>query len=139
MHPRRRRKMLTIVFSLLLLACVVGLILFALRQNIHLFYTPSSLIEAHVSQKQVIRLGGMVVPGSVVRGEGLAVNFDVTDFKKNVSIQYTGVLPDLFRENKGVVVQGYWVNTGYFHAVTVLAKHDENYMPKNLQQAMERQ
>lgn len=112
------------------LAIASGLILYALRQNINVFITPSRLASARVSPDYHIRLGGMVKKNSVVRdAAGLSMRFVVTDFKRDVTVRYEGILPDLFREGKGVVAEGYMDSQGVFNATQILAKHDENYMP----------
>lgn len=122
-------------FSLLLcgLGLAIGLILFALKQNINVFLTPSELSAKKISNDHHFRLGGMVKKGSVVHEDkDLGIHFIVTDFKHDVSVHYKGVLPDLFREGKGVIATGKLNVNGTFMANEILAKHDENYMPKNM-------
>ena len=119
--------------SFLVLASVIGLILYALRQNINLFYTPYQLAHAKVHANQVIRIGGMVVKGSVVRSlDNLEVEFQLTDFKTTIRVQFAGILPDLFREGQGIVAIGQLIDAKYFKATEVLAKHDEKYMPPGI-------
>jgi len=148
MNPRRKKR-LTIVVSILLgLGVVLGLVLYALSQNIDLFYKPSEIHygKADTGQKAVngqrMRVGGLVVPGSVVRDENsLKVRFKLADMKMPIAfdpnepmitIEYDGILPDLFREGQGIVANGTLLNGFIINASEVLAKHDENYMPKEL-------
>lgn len=129
MHPVRKRRLKWLLVWLCLLSIVVGLVLYALRQNISLFYTPTQLLQAHVLPHQQIRLGGMVQKGSIERlNHGQSVRFLVTDFQHEVWVSYRGVLPDLFREGQGVVVNGTVNNNGQVSAQEVLAKHDATYM-----------
>ena len=130
MHPIRKRKVIIIFFVLCSLSLVVALVLYALRANISLFYTPTQVRQHLTHPEQSFRLGGMVKQGSVVHLQGLKVIFVLTDFKNEVTVEYTGLLPDLFREGQGVVVQGKLSSKGKFMAQEVLAKHDENYRPK---------
>lgn len=119
------------------LAVSAGLILYALKQNINLFLTPGQLATTSLAHDYHFRLGGMVKKDSVVREKGgLGVEFIVTDFKREVLVRYVGVMPDLFREGKGVIAQGSLNAQGVFIATQILAKHDENYMPKNVYQAI---
>jgi cytochrome c-type biogenesis protein CcmE len=114
-----------------------GLILYSLKQNINVFLTPKQLAATHIATDYHFRLGGMVKPGSVSRSKNsLGVQFVVTDFKQDLPVQYVGVLPDLFREGKGVIAEGSLNAQGVFIATQVLAKHDENYMPKNVYKAL---
>jgi cytochrome c-type biogenesis protein CcmE len=111
--------------------------LYALRQNISLFYTPTELLNHQTQTSRLIRLGGLVVEKSLLHGQGLQVEFDATDGQHQVHVHYNGVLPDLFREGKSMVAEGQW-RDGVFHARTVLAKHDENYMPQSVKDAIDR-
>lgn len=129
MHPVRKQKLLWIISIILGLGLTVGLVLYALRDNISLFYTPSQVAQGQTKPQQVFRLGGMVVKGSVHHLQGLLVQFELTDFHYTVIVKYTGLLPDLFREGQGIVAQGQLSPTGVFVAQEVLAKHDENYRP----------
>jgi cytochrome c-type biogenesis protein CcmE len=137
MHPVRRRRLLTLISIFTVLGCVVALVLYALRQNINVFYSPSELLLGKAPFNRTIRLGGMVLSGSLQRHEHLSVTFRVTDFKSNIPVTYRGILPDLFHEEKGVVVEGVWGNDGIFRAQTVLAKHDENYMPPQVKDMLQ--
>lgn len=114
-----------------------GFILYALKQNINVFITPKQLSSLHLSSSYHFRLGGVVKKDSIIRDQqGLGIQFIVTDFKSDVPIRYVGVLPDLFREGKGVIIEGHLNHQGVLIATRVLAKHDENYMPKNVYEAL---
>ena len=133
MHPLRRRRLSIIVIAIGILGVVSCLVMYALRQNINLFFTPSQLSGQNLAHDKLIRLGGLVVAGSVQRNsDSLDVNFKITDNKRDITIAYNGVLPDLFREGQSIVTQGYLVAPDRFEATEVLAKHDENYMPKEI-------
>jgi cytochrome c-type biogenesis protein CcmE len=114
---------------LVVLGLAVGLVLYAMRDSIVFFYSPSEVAEMKMGQGQRFRLGGLVETGSVIRDHGTTVRFVVTDGAKTLPVTFTGVLPDLFREGQGVVAEGTLQPDGVFHADSVLAKHDENYMP----------
>jgi cytochrome c-type biogenesis protein CcmE len=133
---RKQRRSVLIGGCLAVLALAVGLVLFALEDSIVFFYTPSDVAEKHVLAGQRFRLGGLVEDGSVVRGQGTDVRFSVTDSLKSISVVYTGVLPDLFREGQGVITEGKLGPDGTFAADSVLAKHDENYMPPEVAAAL---
>ena len=126
---RKQRRGVLIGTCLAVLGVAVGLVLFALRDSIVFFYTPSEVAEKHLETGQRFRLGGLVEDGSVKRGEGTTVSFVVTDKRSTLPVTFTGVLPDLFREGQGVVAEGVLNSDGVFRADSVLAKHDENYMP----------
>ena len=129
MKPRHRR-FLWIGAGVLLLAAAVGLVLNAFQSNLVFFFSPTDIVENRAPQGRAFRIGGMVVEKSLTRAaDGLTVRFDVTDTAKTVPVVYTGILPDLFKEGKGVVAQGKIGADGVFRATEVLAKHDENYMP----------
>lgn len=127
LNPIQRQRAIWIGCAALLLSIALGLILFSLRQNINLFYTPSDVYAGKAPDSRLIRVGGMVRRGSVKRHD-LDVEFVVTDFKQQLKIKYHGVLPDLFREGQGIVAEGQ-LHKHEFQATHVLAKHDENYMP----------
>jgi len=131
MHAKRRQRLLFILSSLVVMAVVAGMVLYALKQNINLYFTPSQVKPEHVRLHE-FRLGGMVVQQSVKHGEDLNMDFVVTDFNQTISVHYRGILPALFREGQGVVVEGHLEKSGRFMAHRVLAKHDENYMPPNI-------
>ena len=126
---RKQRRGVLIGGCLAVLGVAVGLVLFAMRDSIVFFYSPSEVTKMQIAPGQRFRLGGLVETGSVVRGEGTTIRFAVTDKAKTLPVTYTGVLPDLFREGQGVVAEGALEPDGVFHADNVLAKHDENYMP----------
>lgn len=129
---RKQKRLTMILGGLAILGIAAGLVLYALRDSIVYFYTPSEMAEKGVPPGQRIRLGGMVEVGSWKRGDGTVNNFVVTDTIKTIVVSYNGQLPDLFREGQGVVAEGTLKDDGSFDADTVLAKHDENYMPKEL-------
>jgi cytochrome c-type biogenesis protein CcmE len=136
---RRQRRLVLIGSALGVLALAVGLVLTALKDSIVFFNSPTDVVEKHVAPGARIRLGGLVKSGSVVRGEALQVRFDVTDGKSSIPVSYQGMLPDLFREGQGVVAEGTLDHGGTFRADSVLAKHDEKYMPKEVADALKRQ
>ena len=135
MKPRHKRALL-IVAALVVIGVAALLILNALNSNIALYVTPSDVAAGKSPQGQAFRIGGMVKEGSVKR-DGLTVNFVITDLAKDIPVAYTGILPDLFKEGKGAVIQGRLNSSGQFIASEVLAKHDENYMPPEAKHALE--
>jgi len=139
MHPQRKQKLLIILFMLGGISLAVTLMLVALKENINLFYTPSQIAAGEAPKHRTIRAGGMVVEGSVRRADDdLTVRFDVSDGNSSVTLSFTGILPDLFREGQGIVAMGKINESGDFIASEVLAKHDENYMPPEVADAMEK-
>jgi cytochrome c-type biogenesis protein CcmE len=136
---RRQRRFSLIGAALGVLALAVGLVLSALKQSIVFFNSPTELVEKHIKPGTRMRIGGLVKEGSIWRGEGLAVRFEVTDGKRSVPVAYQGLLPDLFREGQGVVAEGALDPDGMFRADNVLAKHDERYMPKEVADALKKQ
>ena len=138
MKPRHRRIAL-IVTGLAILGIAVTLVLSAFNSNLVFFFTPTQVAAHEAPQGRNFRIGGLVEKGSVKRQpDGLTVRFIVTDTAKNVPVTFTGILPDLFKEGKGVVAQGKLGADGVFSATEVLAKHDENYMPPEAADAVER-
>lgn len=127
----RHKRIIFVVFAVMAVGVAAYLVNTALRQNISYFYSPSEVLAGKVPQDHVFRLGGMVKKGSVKRGnDNLEIEFIVTDYAKDMVVRYTGILPDLFKEDKGVVTKGRLEKGGMvFLADEVLAKHDENYMP----------
>ena len=120
------------------LGIAAALVLNAFRENLVFFFSPSQVLANEAPQGRMFRIGGMVETGSLKRqGDGLTVRFNVTDTARTVPVVYTGILPDLFKEGKGVVAQGQLTPDGVFHATQILAKHDENYMPPEAAHAME--
>jgi len=132
----RQKRLLLLAVSLLALGGASALVLAAFKKNMVFFYSPVQVAAGEAPQHRSFRLGGMVQKGSVQReGDGLSVQFIVTDFARTIPVHYKGILPDLFREGKGVVAQGRLEN-GQFVADEVLAKHDENYMPPEAAKAL---
>ena len=136
---RRQRRFSLIGAALGVVALAVALVLSALKDSIVFFNSPTEVVEKHVKPGTRMRIGGLVKEGSVSRGEGLAVRFEVTDGKRTVPVAYQGLLPDLFREGQGVVAEGALDSAGTFRADSVLAKHDETYMPKDVADALKKQ
>jgi cytochrome c-type biogenesis protein CcmE len=136
---RKQRRLTIIGGSLAVLAVAAALVLNAMRDSIVFFTTPSIVAEKHVQPGKRFRLGGLVQPGSLVRGENLSITFQVSDVSASLPVTYKGILPDLFREGQGVVAEGALDASGVFRADTVLAKHDENYMPKDVADALKKQ
>jgi cytochrome c-type biogenesis protein CcmE len=121
------------------LALAATLVLSALRESIVFFNSPTDVVEKQIQAGTRIRLGGLVKPGTVERGDNLAVRFEVTDGNRALTVAYQGILPDLFREGQGVVAEGTLEAGGMLKADTVLAKHDERYMPKEVADALKKQ
>ena len=136
---RKQRRLVLIGSALGVLGLAVALVLGALKDSIVFFNSPTDLVEKHISAGARLRLGGLVKQGSVVRGENLAVRFEVTDGKSTVPVAFVGLLPDLFREGQGIVAEGALDSSGTFKADSVLAKHDEKYMPKEVADALKAQ
>jgi cytochrome c-type biogenesis protein CcmE len=136
---RKQRRLTMIGGSLAVLAVAAALVLNAMRDSIVFFSTPSMAAEKHIPPGKRFRLGGLVQPGSLVRGDRLAVTFAVADGGATLPVSYIGILPDLFREGQGVVTEGALDASGVFKADTVLAKHDETYMPKDVADALKKQ
>lgn len=143
MNPRRKKRLLAITALVLGVGCTVSLVLYALQENINLFYTPSELIDGKGIDKekpqigQKLRIGGMVVPGTVSRDDdSLKVSFQLVDTGPLVTVRYQGILPDLFREGQGIVAQGILIEPSVIEAFEVLAKHDEEYMPAEVAEAV---
>jgi len=135
---RKQRRFLLIGSSLGVLALAAFLILFALKDSIVFFNSPTDVVEKNLKAGTRIRLGGLVQPGTVTR-QNLDARFDVTDGKNVIRVSYRGILPDLFREGQGVVAEGVIENKNSFVADVVLAKHDETYMPKDVADALKKQ
>ena len=136
---RKQRRGILIGTCLVVLGVAVGLVLYAMRDSIVFFYSPSEVAKMQITPGQRFRLGGLVATGSVVRGEGTTVRFAVTDKVTTLLVTYTGVLPDLFREGQGVVAEGVLGADGTFQADNVLAKHDEKYMPPEVAKKLKEQ
>jgi len=136
---RKQHRSVLIVTGLSLLAVTAGLVLWALEDTLLFFYTPAQAIERQVGAGERFRLGGLVMEGSVDRTQGTEVSFTVTDGQSEMAVVFSGILPDLFREGQGVVAEGALTDDGIFAADTVLAKHDENYMPREVADALKEQ
>jgi len=133
MTPARKKRLGLILLMVAGVAVGIGLALKSLDENIMFFFTPTEVMAGKAPQNKLFRMGGMVVDGSVNRpGDGLTVKFDLTDNEQQVTVSYSGILPDLFREGQGIIANGKLDETGEFVAQEVLAKHDENYMPPEL-------
>jgi len=135
---RKQRRLILIGSSLGVLAVAVGLVLSAMRSSIVFFQSPSDVVEHQLAPGTRIRIGGLVKTGSVERGDNLRIRFEVTDGKHDIPVRYQGIVPDLFREGQGVVAEGKLEPGGTFVADTVLAKHDERYMPKEVVDALKK-
>ena len=136
---RKQRRATLITAAVAGLSLATLLVLFALRSGVDYFYTPSRVAAHEVGLGVPFRLGGLVAKDSVKRGQGTAVAFDITDTKATVSVVYEGILPELFREGQGIITTGQLEADGRFRASTVLAKHDENYMPPEVAKALKEQ
>ena len=136
---RKRRRLVLIGGGLAVLAIAVALMLNAFRDSIVFFNSPSDVAERHIAPGTRIRLGGLVKTGSLVHSNDLKIRFDVTDGNREIAVVYQGVLPDLFREGQGVVAEGVLEASGEFRAETILAKHDERYMPPGMVEMLKKQ
>ncbi|MGZ8410015.1 MAG: cytochrome c maturation protein CcmE [Hyphomicrobium sp.] len=134
---RKQKRGVLIGSGVAILSIASLLVMFAFRESIVFFHTPSDVADKKIEAGTRFRLGGLVADGSVKRGQGTTVEFAVTDTLAKVNVQYTGILPDLFREGQGVVTEGKLGSDGLFVADTVLAKHDENYMPPEVAKSLE--
>ena len=138
MHPVRKQRLIIVLFIVFGTAVAVALASFALRDNINLFYPPTDIVAGKAPVGKSIRAGGMVLEGSIKRDpNSLRVDFVGTDYKAQVPVVFVGILPDLFGEGQGVVASGSLDANGVFQATEVLAKHDENYMPPEVQAAVD--
>lgn len=139
MTPKRKKRLSIILGLVFGTALIVGLVMYSLSENINLFYSTSQIAEGEAPVGARIRAGGMVVDGSVKRStDSLKVKFAITDFEHQVVVEFTGILPDLFREGQGIIAQGKMDANGIFQADEVLAKHDENYMPPEIAESMKK-
>ncbi len=136
---RKQRRMMLVAAAAAVLFLATGLVLFAMRDTIVFFYGPTEIAEKGLQPGTRMRLGGLVETGSVARGPGQRVSFAVTDGKSAIRVAYDGLLPDLFREGQGVVTEGVLEGAGRFTADSVLAKHDETYMPREVADALKKQ
>lgn len=139
MHPIRKQRLYLVLFLVVFSSAGIGLMLYALSGNINLFYPPAEVVAGNAPIGKALRVGGMVVVGSIKRSDdSLRVDFELTDFQGTVPVVYVGILPDLFDEDQGAVVAGKLNEQGVIHATEVLAKHDENYMPPEVAEALEK-
>jgi cytochrome c-type biogenesis protein CcmE len=137
MNPKRKKRLMIILAIVLASSVAVGLTLYALNQNINLFYSTSQIAKGEAPKDARIRVGGMVVKGSLKRAtDSLRVEFTLTDYAHTTTVVFTGILPDLFREGQGIIAQGKLDADGVFQADEVLAKHDENYMPPEIKDSL---
>lgn len=139
MHPKRKQKLILVGLMVAAVAIAAGFILTAFNSNIQLFFSPSEVVAGEVPDGAEFKVGGLVAANSIRRvGDGLTVEFDLTDEVETIPVQYTGILPDLFKEGQGTVSVGRLNENGVFVADKVLAKHDENYMPPEVADALEK-
>lgn len=139
MTPTRKRRLIAIILILVGVGVAGAVTFYSLQQNMLYFQSPTELAQLSMPVGRQFRLGGMVEAGSVERAkDGLAVQFTVTDYQKEVTVHYVGILPDLFREGQGVIARGALDEAGMFQASEILAKHDENYMPPEVADALEK-
>ncbi len=136
----KHKRLLWVVASLILMVLATGAILYALRDNMVFFYTPSQLAEkrqqANFDSERALRIGGLVKQGSIINLPQGGMRFTITDLSADISVSYRGMVPSLFRENQGVVAQGMLAADGSLLATTILAKHDEKYMPRSVVEAL---
>lgn len=135
---KKQRRIQIIVLAFVALAGSVALMGYAFKDGINLFRSPTQVLAEIPAENETFRIGGLVVDGSLVRGQGESISFDVTDGTSVIAVTYTGILPDLFEEGQGTVGTGRYIN-GVFEASEILAKHDENYMPKEVIDALKEQ
>ena len=133
----RFQRLLLILFSLFFLTAAILLILFNSKKNLVFFYTPSELLNSNIKVNDKIRIGGFVKKNSIINKEDNKYNFIITDDKNFLHVSYNGMLPDLFRDEQGVVIEGIFLNNNAIQASTVFAKHDENYIPASIQKQLE--
>ncbi|MDC0045247.1 cytochrome c maturation protein CcmE [Pelagibacteraceae bacterium] len=134
----RFQRLLLILFSLVMILGAVLLILFNARENISYFYTPSEIRVANIDLNENIRMGGFIEKDSLNKISSSSFNFKITDNNNSINVVYNGILPDLFREGQGAVIEGFFKNKETFNATSVFAKHDENYMPSSIKKGIEK-
>lgn len=138
MHPLRKQRLLTVIFIVLGSSIAAGLMLYAARESINLFYPPSKIVSGEAPVDRSIKAGGCVVPGSIKRiGEGLQITFEITDGIATIPVEYEGIEPDLFGEGEAAVVDGKLNESGVLVATRLLAKHDENYTPAEVSENLQ--
>ena len=133
----RIQRLLLIFLSLIMILSAVLLILYNARENISYFYTPSELISTNLNKNEKIRIGGFVKENTFKKNSASSFQFKITDNINSISVVYEGILPDLFREGQGAVIEGYFNKENIFNATNVFAKHDENYMPASIKNDLE--
>lgn len=138
MNPKRKQRLIIILGIIAGVSAAAVMIGVGLKENINLFFTPSQIAAGEAPLERTIRVGGLVVEGSLKRTDGLNVQFDVTDQAEKTTIHFDGILPDLFREGQGIIAMGQMEQGGRFVAEEVLAKHDEEYMPPEVKEAIEK-
>jgi cytochrome c-type biogenesis protein CcmE len=139
MHPLRKQRLYLVLFVIVFSSAAVGLVVYALSGNINLFYPPAEVAAGNAPVGQSLRVGGMVVEGSIERSDdSLQVKFVLTDYQATVPVVYVGILPDLFSEGQGAIAAGKLDAQGVLQASEILAKHDENYMPPEVAEALEK-
>ena len=137
MHPVRKQRLMIVIFIVVFSSVAVGLMAYALRENINLFYPPSKIVAGEVPHNTRIRAGGCVKPGSIQRAsDSLEIHFLITDGTADVKVNFNGILPDLFAEGEAAVINGVVTESGEINASEVLAKHDENYTPPEVAEVM---
>ena len=139
MKPARKKRLFFILFLVSGIAIAAGFAMYAFNQNLMFYFSPSEVKQGKAPENKLFRMGGMVVDGSFKKeATSLKVFFDLTDYDKTVSVEYTGLLPDLFREGQGIISRGKLNSDGVFVAEEVLAKHDENYMPPEVAESLKK-
>ncbi|MBY0377705.1 MAG: cytochrome c maturation protein CcmE [Gammaproteobacteria bacterium] len=140
MNSKQKKKLSFVCFLIVLLAVAAAFVLYALKKNINLYYTPTQARAEKLAPTQTLRLGGFVATHSLdINTQTLVVNFNITDYKTQIPVHYQGELPNLFREKQGVVITGHFDANGSFTATEILAKHDENYIPKPVKELLAQQ
>lgn len=140
MHPKRKQRLMIVLSLVVGVSIAAGLLFYAMGDNLNLFYPPTEIVAGKAPIGKQIRAGGMVEKGSIKRSpDSLTITFQITDYQDDVTVEYTGILPDLFSEDAGVVVTGVLQENGIFKASQVLAKHDENYMPPEVADTLKQQ
>ena len=132
----RFQRLLLILLTLAIILSAVLLILYNTRENISYFYTPSEIVKSDIIINNVIRIGGFVEKNSFNKISSSSFKFRITDEKSSILVTFSGILPDLFREGQGAVIEGFFVNDDIFEATNVFAKHDENYMPASIEESL---
>ncbi|MDH5601087.1 MAG: cytochrome c maturation protein CcmE [Gammaproteobacteria bacterium] len=139
MKPARKKRLFFIIFLITGIAVAAGFALYAFNQNLMFYFSPSEVKQGKAPVNKLFRMGGMVVEGTFKKEKNtLKVFFDITDYEKTVTVEYTGLLPDLFREGQGIISRGKLNSDGIFVAEEVLAKHDENYMPPEVAESLKK-